>query len=210
MKYVIAASAAVVLVTGTAVANPLDPVDAASIQVTGNVNQSTFPFASSTTSNVVTNFNNNNRHNLAAEYAIADLGGPTIVSASVAFDINFSQSAISASSYRFYLYAGDGVVNFDDFDNGTIGVEIDPGGAPYDQPAGQSVSFNFDVAAELQSVLDANPGLTHFGFFVETQSSSRQRSNVESLVFDVEAIPAPASAGLLGLAGVAAVRRRRL
>jgi hypothetical protein len=192
-----------VVVLGAALvqADPVPLTISGTLQVTGTVTEDSGQFLGG----LIRNFNNNNYNRFVAEFDLASLGGDLIDSASVTGSLEFRQSGFADMNVEYFLYPADGTLNWNDDWDPAGAISVGTGSAPMQ---GNAPLGPVDVAAALQTLIDANPGLTHIGFQVDALAGSRSLHEVENIALDVVAIPEPASLAMLCLGGLLAVRRR--
>ncbi|MEM1165623.1 MAG: hypothetical protein AAGI30_04960 [Planctomycetota bacterium] len=161
------------------------------------------------------------------EFDITGLAGPVIQSATVSAgffeQLGFNDdgvipgnapSSVGAADITYFIYGGDGVITSSDYENFTnpavqaitVGTLTRPDGS-----ANWVESLvGTDLTAAVQAIVDA--GFDYVGFGAQLNPSinfTSRNLRLSELDIDIVAVPAPGAAGLLGVAGIAAARRRR-
>ncbi|MEN0021453.1 MAG: hypothetical protein AAF747_11300, partial [Planctomycetota bacterium] len=187
---------AVFALSGAAAAQTLTPAAVFGVDFRNNA----FSFFSSTLSDAVeTRFRDRRAF---AEFDIRQLDGPTIISASLATDVTEQFSfgfGISPATFEVAIYSGNGQADLSDFDIAATPI----GTVQYVEDFDTAV-LDLDARAALQSLVDS--GATFAGVRIRAVETGVGQVDFNDIALNVESVPAPAAAALLGLAGSAAAR----
>ena len=155
--------------------------------------------------------------NVILEFDVSSLAPTTpLTSASLSLvqDGPVSNVGLNSVPIEAFVYAGDGVVNIDDFD--AVAPNVGNFSVPLTVTGGDILTFDFTDLAEFQSIINGGTGFLTIR--LETNSfATLGFASLEDPVFasptlrvESEAIPEPSSVGMLLLLGGCLVRRRRV
>lgn len=139
------------------------------------------------------------------EFDLGSLAGPVIESATITGSLNEAFTfgfGTTPADFQFDLFNANGLADLADFNItgttlGTVNLDEDF----------ETYALSFDVTAALQSLVDA--GATHAGFRGLTPDTNVGQVDMNDLVLEVIAVPEPATAALLTIAGLLLARRRQ-
>ena len=153
--------------------------------------------------------------NVILEFDISAIGAANTLSAASlvlvhdGFLSNIGQTPVPLETF---VYAGDGVVDIDDFD--AAGVNAGNFSVPLDSVSdGDQLVFDFTDLTEFQSIIDAGTGLVtvrlETNSFATIQFASLENTSFAAPVLRLESVPEPSSAGFAMLVSGLLVCRRR-
>lgn len=177
---------------------------AGTLQTTGTVTEDTGQYLGG----LIRHFSNDNVNRYVAEFDVSSLANPASAVASISGGLEFRQSGYSGMYVEFFLYAADGSLNFADDWNPAGAINV---GSTTVAQYGDVLFGPIAVSSAFQSLVSANPGLTHVGVQVRPDDGARSLHEVENLQFNVAAgaTPTPSGMALLCTGLIVGWRRRR-
>lgn len=153
--------------------------------------------------------------NIILEFDISSLGVSAEISSAslVLFHDGFlSNTGGNPVPIETFVYAGDGAVTIDDFDE--PGTNAGNFSVPLGLSDGVELVFDLTDLTEFQSIVDAGTGLAtvrlETNSFATIQFASLENTSFAAPVLRIESVPEPSSAGMVILLSGLFLRRRRV